>query len=996
MYYKVIQRFKNYARKINRKYRIIFYIFSYKEHLLFIGMWVIIALRTFITNKKILLPSLATLAMAAGIVGNTTYALFTDKDEATINVTSGKVAVSAEFGEVELFSALDKTSYVSQDIERDSEDAPIVMLDEYGFEYYSEVRTNAFTCGGTVSFEDSMMNISHMVPGDKVYTTIGLENNSNVSIKARITVECPEATESKLDFFSRLDLKIGDYDLAHVKKYVSEWFTLDAGEDIDDLSVKVALPLTETVQDENTAVKVSIEAVQANAYTKDTGAYTEMYQKEIKEVEAGTSPDSLKDLHYEFGDGAVEATVYASRGNILVGEEDLKVGDTLKLKIENADAPATITLQGDETEAIGYEITLVHSENNEPVTATENDIYVKVHVGPHTVTRVLHTVEGVDTSIEFTQEGEYVTFVTKSFSPYTIVVNDVVPVVYNKTYGFYNSYVVDEGLETEHWVHEISNADEFRNILDSSVHANKTTRLDYPGAGEKETEYLLNSDIDFGGLCWNTPELLADVQANAFVGILDTVSGYPVTLSNIHVNAKTGSGYKGGSITASGIICLFDRVYDAKISNLVLDDMTLDDSSAKVGALLALGNETGNKEYLEITNVTTNSNCHVNINASAGGLVGLIRDFTDHATFKNCVNNASVSGSLTSGGTNIGGIISQSSQVGAKFFITFEDCINNGKISGGFNVGGLAGNLSEDGLIKNCINNGDITATSGTTGSTGPTLTYKVCGSFIGSYAVNTSLNNKNIYNIEMIDSLNRGKLAAGDESLTIVDFAYGPTYYEVGGVKVTTPTLDEFKSLFVSKYTNVNIVMSFNDQNKLVIEAPVGVTVAKYVLDIRFSTTYVSRSAGKSTAQTQANNLATIEILPEDLASFELVKINQIGYFAPDETCQAPEYVQSNPNVKTKQYALTYGFIDYSYHGDPALTPGYHSNDKGGYVVWDTTGTVGDVYLAPYIFGSEQMCTYNITALDADGKTVATGTLDGGVITSGIVTFGGTEWIPQ
>ncbi|MCQ2815452.1 MAG: SipW-dependent-type signal peptide-containing protein [Bacilli bacterium] len=563
-----------------------------------------------------------------------------------------------------------------------------------------------------------------------------------------------------------------------------------------------------------------------------------------------------------------------------------------------------------------------------------------------------------------------------------------------KKFGFDDSYIVDEGLETQHWVHEISNADEFRNILDSSVHSGKSGRLDYPGAGEKETEYLLNSDIDFGGLCWNTAELLDDVKANAFVGILDTVDGYPVTLSNIHVNAKTGSRYKG-SDSASAIICLFDRIYDAKISNLILDDMTLDDTTAKVGALLALGNEGTDKEYLEITNVTTNPNCYVNISASAGGLVALLRNYTDHASFVNCVNNANVSGSLTSSGTNIGGIISQSSLVGNDFTITFENCTNNGNISGGFCIGGLAGSLSEDGLVKNCINTGDITCTDGNDASTGAILTHRVCGSFIGAYTVNTTLS-ENVYDIEMIDSLNKGTLYVGDDTLPIVDFAYGPTYYEVNGVKVDNPTLEEFKSLFVVKYTNVNIPMSFGANDKLQIEAPQGVTVAKYVLSLRFTTTYVSRSAGKSTAQTQANDLATIEILPEDLESFELQKINQIGYFAPDETCEVPEYVQSNPNVKTKKDALKYGFIDYTYHGLADLTPGYHSNYKGGYVVWDTTGTVGDLYLAPYIWGNEQKCIYNIIGYDANNKTVATGTLDGGVIVSGIVTYGGTEWIPQ
>ena len=88
---------------------------------------------------------------------------------------------------------------------------------------------------------------------------------------------------------------------------------------------------------------------------------------------------------------------------------------------------------------------------------------------------------------------------------------------------------------------------------------------------------------------------------------------------------------------------------------------------------------------------------YINATATNQGLFGYISAAT--------IQNLGVTGSVTSTGNNVGGIVGWGA---GKFVI--ENCFNAADVSGKQSVGGVAGNPATTGAIKNCYNIGDITA----------------------------------------------------------------------------------------------------------------------------------------------------------------------------------------------------------------------------------------------------------------------------------------------
>lgn len=110
------------------------------------------------------------------------------------------------------------------------------------------------------------------------------------------------------------------------------------------------------------------------------------------------------------------------------------------------------------------------------------------------------------------------------------------------------------------------------------------------------------------------------------------------------------------------------------------------------------------------------SDCINKGNITAGGTVaGGIVGLAGESTIVNCSNYGTITSKHT-GVPNFGGIVAQS-------YATITSCFNDGTISGQTNVGGIVGNQMNAKVITNCFNLGSITATS-TTGNAGGIMGY--------------------------------------------------------------------------------------------------------------------------------------------------------------------------------------------------------------------------------------------------------------------------------
>lgn len=241
-------------------------------------------------KKKVLLTSIATIALCLCLIAGSTFALFTSQDEINIAVTSAKVKMTATISDLKLESV--------------KADPNGTVVDEFGGRYKYETYTDAFANGGTAEFDEdkNVLTLEKVTPGDRVSFNVKGTNDSNVMIQYRYIVEC--AGEELL--MSGLNVTIDGVVYPALDSYTSAWAPLQPGQNIDPELIVIELPVTagNEYQEKETAIKITVEAVQGNA---DIG------QNNVPVVEflEGSNVTSVSDL----------ASLQAALDNAGVGSE---------------------------------------------------------------------------------------------------------------------------------------------------------------------------------------------------------------------------------------------------------------------------------------------------------------------------------------------------------------------------------------------------------------------------------------------------------------------------------------------------------------------------------------------------------------------------------------------------------------------------------------------------------------------------------------------------
>ena len=186
------------------------------------------------TKGKVLLSSIASIALCSSIAVGGTFALFTSESTVNIAVTSGKVNVVA---------SVDSTSLTT---------SSMGVAQTAG----------EFANGGTAKFTStSALNLSLVSPGDKAEFNVNVTNNSNIAIQYRAEVTVTGGLADVLD----------------CSVTSTTWTYVEAGKEISPLEVVVEF--TAGREDinynnyqgiEDTNVSVIVYAVQANAFTGGT------------------------------------------------------------------------------------------------------------------------------------------------------------------------------------------------------------------------------------------------------------------------------------------------------------------------------------------------------------------------------------------------------------------------------------------------------------------------------------------------------------------------------------------------------------------------------------------------------------------------------------------------------------------------------------------------------------------------------------------------------
>lgn len=208
-------------------------------------------------KKKVLLSSIMTIALCLCLIVGSTFALFTSQSDFNIAVTAGKVEVQAGLTAPVLKSAQPLNLAQGAQIPSDAK------VDENGAYYQLVEQQGRFANGGTAVIEEGTLKLDKITPGDRVEFDVTVANESDVAILERLIVECTKG----YGLMSGLEVTIGSQTYTSLEKYVSDWTSVDATEDVDNVSVAIELPINagNEYQKLSTEINFKVEAVQGNA-----------------------------------------------------------------------------------------------------------------------------------------------------------------------------------------------------------------------------------------------------------------------------------------------------------------------------------------------------------------------------------------------------------------------------------------------------------------------------------------------------------------------------------------------------------------------------------------------------------------------------------------------------------------------------------------------------------------------------------------------------------
>ena len=504
-------------------------------------------------------------------------------------------------------------------------------------------------------------------------------------------------------------------------------------------------------------------------------------------------------------------------------------------------------------------------------------------------------------------------------------------------YGFYDSKEVDG-----HWVHEITNVAEFRNIVTNEGNI-ETPDVNYPGYGDSSTVYLIRNDIDFGkSAIWTSDDPINDFVFNGTLEGKTTET----TLRGYYLNSSLGT---------SETMSLFPMARTASFKNLVIDDFVFQNDSGENCGFLVGKTESNNysaDRILRFENILIKDTCSITASKSIGSLMGLARGCLDLEA-KNVVNNAEIIGGVN----NIAGFISQASAgsvpTGTAGSWRFENCINNGNVihTGNGNVAGFVTQLEKHITItfKDCESNGKLF----------------VLGTSVAYFTNNATTNVKKV-----VFEGTQNNVAAIMYTLNGAPAASG----KAEEISMNSPEFaGAFKEGSLNNYGNNNEVMnykaltlSFDESNKLQVagagEAEYDYSVLTVVLNGKITvdvpTNEITGEGSKTIYSDRKNNSVDYSYL---------TKISHIGFCTPSASIPCP--VKKPKSV----YDLNKFYIEYA--NMETLGHGTRYDTENGYFVIDNTGMTMNYDAITY----NASVNYTVKLYMEDGTFVGSGSFNPG-----------------
>jgi len=230
-------------------------------------------------KKRTFLASIVTIALCLSLIAGSTFALFTSSTDVDIAVDAGRVNITAGLTAPVLYSV--------------TPDDGGTEIDENGNPYkYVQQPADTFANGGravlgtinpdgSVNADSGIITLLNVTPGDKIEFDLTGLNDSDVAVQYRYKFECIDG----YDLMSGFVVTVNGTKYASMASYASTWEPLAVKANIPAAKLALELPVSagNEFQELSAQIKVTVEAVQANADVSDTDKVTVKYITTVKD-----------------------------------------------------------------------------------------------------------------------------------------------------------------------------------------------------------------------------------------------------------------------------------------------------------------------------------------------------------------------------------------------------------------------------------------------------------------------------------------------------------------------------------------------------------------------------------------------------------------------------------------------------------------------------------------------------------------------------------------
>ena len=212
------------------------------------------------TKKSALLVSVLAIVLCAAVIAGATFALFTDKSDLNIAVTSGDLDVTAQ---------ITSTATYSMGVKQEG---------------------GAFENGGKLTVDGGKVSLDRMTPGDKAVIELKIENNSDIAVKQRFIMSAGSASDPALldqMLFGVSGKNPESYEAASFTYYsnlTSSWEEGSADGETRYITVELPEYAGSAAQGKACSFDLAVEVVQGNAVVAGDASASKVYLAEDQDA----------------------------------------------------------------------------------------------------------------------------------------------------------------------------------------------------------------------------------------------------------------------------------------------------------------------------------------------------------------------------------------------------------------------------------------------------------------------------------------------------------------------------------------------------------------------------------------------------------------------------------------------------------------------------------------------------------------------------------------